>query len=65
MSARMLLRSGPSLTRNVGDDLESFVLVLLWVAICHAPNDMAPEERWDVMSMFDTATGKIEALYIS
>ncbi|KAJ7885082.1 hypothetical protein B0H14DRAFT_2699614 [Mycena olivaceomarginata] len=35
----------PPPVRTIGDDIESFVLVLLWLAVRYTPNDMLPKAR--------------------
>ncbi|KIY64265.1 hypothetical protein CYLTODRAFT_425365 [Cylindrobasidium torrendii FP15055 ss-10] len=61
MSARiliMLMRDTHTFTHTVGDDMESFIWILVWIATFHAPNTMRPDERYEVMQMFDSASGR-------
>ncbi|KAJ6560177.1 hypothetical protein B0H19DRAFT_1146710 [Mycena capillaripes] len=51
MSARLFTSLPPA--RELADDLESFLLVLLWVAITYAPNGMTPDQRADELKVFD------------
>ncbi|KAJ7940331.1 hypothetical protein B0H13DRAFT_1849606 [Mycena leptocephala] len=51
MSARMCEYSPPP--RTVGDDIESFLLVLVWVAVAYAPSKMTPRQRAGTLKAFD------------
>ncbi|KAJ7788769.1 hypothetical protein B0H14DRAFT_3575860 [Mycena olivaceomarginata] len=51
MSARLCADSPPA--RTLGDDVESFVLVLLWLATAYAPSTMTPESRAFTLKIFD------------
>ncbi|KAE9388523.1 hypothetical protein BT96DRAFT_836105, partial [Gymnopus androsaceus JB14] len=52
MAARLL--SPDPVPRTLGDDLESFMLVYLWIAALYAPNNMNAVERGQVLEMFDS-----------
>lgn len=43
---------------GVDDDIESFLWVLLWVAIRHAPNSLPPEERSSLLANFDVPSAQ-------
>lgn len=53
MSAR--LSATEPQERELADDLESFLLVLLWVAISYAPGTMTANERANELQVFDDA----------
>ncbi|KAF8894293.1 hypothetical protein CPB85DRAFT_1440523 [Mucidula mucida] len=52
-AARLCNTSPPP--RTIGDDLESFVLVLLWIAVRYAPNKMTASERGSALAKFEGA----------
>ncbi|KAE9390463.1 hypothetical protein BT96DRAFT_1002276 [Gymnopus androsaceus JB14] len=52
MAAR-LLTSDP-VSRTIGDDLESFMLVYLWIAVFYAPKNMSAVEHGQVLELFDS-----------
>ncbi|KAJ7802229.1 hypothetical protein B0H14DRAFT_2893200 [Mycena olivaceomarginata] len=54
MSARLSSATEPQ-ERELADDLESFLLVLLWVAISYAPGTMTANERANELQVFDDA----------
>ncbi|KAF9021834.1 hypothetical protein BDZ89DRAFT_1071147 [Hymenopellis radicata] len=43
--------------RTIGDDVESFVLLLLWMAARYAPNNMTSSERGNFLARFDRPNG--------
>ncbi|KAF5367810.1 hypothetical protein D9757_010322 [Collybiopsis confluens] len=51
MSIRLL--SAPNLSQEIGDDLESFVYVVLHSAICFATNALTPAERAVLLQNFE------------
>jgi hypothetical protein len=51
MAARLLFKKPPP--RTLGDDLESFVHVLLWLVGRYAPNEMSDDERAKFLRTFD------------
>ncbi|KAJ7508413.1 hypothetical protein B0H11DRAFT_2184889 [Mycena galericulata] len=51
MSARLCADSPPA--RTLGDDIESFVLVLMWLATAYGPSTMTPSERAFTLQIFD------------
>ncbi|KAJ7110061.1 hypothetical protein C8R44DRAFT_986054 [Mycena epipterygia] len=51
MSVRLCVPSPPA--RTLGDELESFLLVLLWVAAAYVPSNMSPVERSAALKVFD------------
>ncbi|KAJ7057793.1 hypothetical protein C8F01DRAFT_1028070 [Mycena amicta] len=59
MSARLSATTEQQ-ARELADDLESFLLVLLWVAISYAPGTMDAKVRFGQLGLFDdpTAAGK-------
>ena len=59
MAARLCGDNPP--LRTIGDDLESFVLLFLWIAGRYAPNSMSPYERTGFLKIFDQSdnNGKI------
>ena len=59
MSARLCYETPPK--RTLGDDLESFALLLLWLAGGYAANDMSPLERWQFLRRFDSWDGDAKA----
>lgn len=52
MAARLL--SHNPVARTTGDDLESLMLVYLWIAVLYASNDMNESERGQALEMFDS-----------
>ncbi|KAJ6458626.1 hypothetical protein C8R47DRAFT_146138 [Mycena vitilis] len=50
--------------RSLGDEIESFVLVLLWLATSYAPATMTAESRTNALKVFDNyyGLGKIHML---
>ncbi|KAJ3799518.1 hypothetical protein GGU11DRAFT_743304 [Lentinula aff. detonsa] len=52
MAARLLSKEPTA--RTVGDDLESFMLVFLWLAARYAPNRMSPAYRGEMLYVYDT-----------
>lgn len=60
MAAR-LCEENPT-ARTVGDDLESFILLMLWIAGRYAPNNMSPHDRATFLQHFEHqhAAGKID-----
>ena len=59
MSARLCQEAPP--TRTLGDDLESFALLLLWLAGRYAENTMSPPERARFLRRFDNLDGDAKA----
>ena len=59
MSARLCVETPP--TRTLGDDLESFALLLLWLAGRYAENTMSPLERAEFLQQFDSLYGRAKA----
>src|ERR1700761_3653016 len=55
MAARLL--EEPMLARTVGDEVESFVLVLLWIAGRYADNKMTSTKRAQFLYCFDEPSG--------
>ncbi|KAF8894287.1 hypothetical protein CPB85DRAFT_1565903 [Mucidula mucida] len=55
-AARLCSATPP--THTVGDDVESFVLLLLWMAARFAPNNMTPIERGSALAMFEVGLSK-------
>ena len=55
MSARLCVETPP--TRTLGDDLESFALLLLWLSGKYAENTMSPPERARFLRRFDSLDG--------
>ncbi|KAJ7639150.1 hypothetical protein FB45DRAFT_739927 [Roridomyces roridus] len=51
--------------RELADDLESFLLVLLWVAISYAPSTMTAKARADELQVFDDANPAAKRRLIS
>ncbi|KAJ7505018.1 hypothetical protein B0H11DRAFT_2221197 [Mycena galericulata] len=62
MSAR--LSSAEPQTRELSDDLESF-LVLLWVAISYAPGTKTAKARADVLRVFDDTNPAEKRRFVS
>ncbi|KAJ7872610.1 hypothetical protein B0H14DRAFT_2570106 [Mycena olivaceomarginata] len=56
LAARLFHKSLP--TRNVGDDIESFVLLLFWIAVRYAPNQACEDERTSFLNQFDDPRSK-------
>ncbi|KAJ7903694.1 hypothetical protein B0H14DRAFT_3421873 [Mycena olivaceomarginata] len=56
MAARLF--DDPLPTRNVGDDIESFVLLLFWIAVRYAPNKMSDEKRSSFLEQFENPQSK-------
>ncbi|KAJ7276074.1 hypothetical protein B0H12DRAFT_1174315 [Mycena haematopus] len=48
----------PLPTRNVGDDIESFALLLFWIAVRYAPNQASEEARTGFLKQFDDPRSK-------
>ena len=59
MSARLCVETPP--TRTLGDDLESFALLLLWLSGKYAENTMSPSERARFLQQFDSLYGDAKA----
>jgi hypothetical protein len=59
MSARLCDETPPP--RTLGDDLESFALVLLWLAGRYAANEMSPFKRAEFLHQFDSLYGQAKA----
>jgi hypothetical protein len=59
MAARLCIETPPS--RTLGDDLESFALVLLWLVGRYATNEMSPVERAMFLQRFDNLYGDPKA----
>jgi hypothetical protein len=59
MAARLLFKKPPP--RTLGDDLESFVHVLLWLVGRYAPNEMSDDERAKFLRRFDDLYGESKA----
>lgn len=59
MAARLCVETPPS--RTLGDDLESFALVLLWLVGRYATNEMSPVERAMFLQRFDNLYGDPKA----
>ncbi|KAJ7478161.1 hypothetical protein FB451DRAFT_182150 [Mycena latifolia] len=64
MSARLSSATEPQ-ARELADDLESFLLVLLWVAISYAPGTMTAKARADELQVFDDANPATKRRLIS
>ncbi|KAJ7743267.1 hypothetical protein DFH07DRAFT_749966 [Mycena maculata] len=64
MSARLSSATEPQ-ARELADDLESFLLVLLWVAISYAPGTMTAKARADELQVFDDANPAAKRRLIS
>ncbi|KAK0209752.1 hypothetical protein IW262DRAFT_502167 [Armillaria fumosa] len=60
MSARLCGESPPP--RTLGDDLESFALVLLWLAGRYAKSKMSPIERREFLLAFERTHGMQKAM---
>lgn len=52
MAARLF--SDQPIARTVGDDLESFMLVFLWLAALYAPNKTSEKDHGEVLHVYDT-----------
>ncbi|KAJ7923253.1 hypothetical protein B0H13DRAFT_71946 [Mycena leptocephala] len=63
MSVRLSLATEPQ-ARELADDLESFLLVLLWVAITYAPSTMTAKARADKLQIFDDANPDAKLLLV-
>ncbi|KAJ7460035.1 hypothetical protein B0H11DRAFT_2058567 [Mycena galericulata] len=63
MSAR--LSSAEPQARELADDLESFLLVLLWVAISYAPGTMTAKARADELQVFDDTNPAAKRRFVS
>lgn len=48
-----LLEEEKNIPHEARDDIESFIHVLLWTAVCHAPNSMTPKHRFFLLQAFD------------
>jgi hypothetical protein len=59
MAARLSFKDPPP--RTLGDDLESFVHVLLWLVCRYAPNDMEDYRRAIFLERFDKSHGQSKA----
>ncbi|KAF8894291.1 hypothetical protein CPB85DRAFT_1440521 [Mucidula mucida] len=59
-AARLCSASPPP--RTIGDDIESFVLLLLWMAVRYAQNNMAPSERGDALARFEVGRSKTDMI---
>jgi hypothetical protein len=59
MAARLCVEKPPP--RTLGDDLESFALVLLWLVGRYAANEMSPVERAMFLQRFDSLYGDPKA----
>ncbi|KAF8878816.1 hypothetical protein CPB85DRAFT_458849 [Mucidula mucida] len=55
--AARLCRASPP-PHSMGDDVESFVLLLLWMAARFAPTKMTPADRGSVLAMFEVGSSK-------
>ncbi len=55
--AARLCRASPP-PHSMGDDVESFVRLLLWMAARFAPNKMTPADRGSVLAMFEVGSSK-------
>ncbi|KAJ6553458.1 hypothetical protein DFH09DRAFT_1085583 [Mycena vulgaris] len=64
MSARLSSATEPQ-ARELADDLESFLLVLLWVAISYAPGTMTAKARTDELQVFDDPNSAAKRRLIS
>ncbi|KAJ6602501.1 hypothetical protein DFH09DRAFT_448634 [Mycena vulgaris] len=60
MSTRLFAPTSPSPLRTLGDDIESFLLVLLWIATAYAPSRMTPIARAGKLRTFDDPTWVIK-----
>ncbi|KAK6981372.1 hypothetical protein R3P38DRAFT_3463671 [Favolaschia claudopus] len=49
--------------RSIADDIESFVLVLIWMALNYAPSDMPPESRGTFLAAFDSREAEARRLF--
>ncbi|KAJ7828330.1 hypothetical protein B0H13DRAFT_1656344 [Mycena leptocephala] len=56
MAARLF--DDPPPTRNAGDDIESFVLLLFWIAIVYAPNKSTSQQRASFLKKFEDPESK-------
>ncbi|KAJ6544937.1 hypothetical protein B0H10DRAFT_2244029 [Mycena sp. CBHHK59/15] len=56
MAARLF--DNPAPTRNVGDDIESFVLLLFWIAVRYAPNNSSEKQRTSFLNQFEDPEAK-------
>ncbi|KAJ7930143.1 hypothetical protein B0H13DRAFT_2537097 [Mycena leptocephala] len=65
MSARLSSATEPQARRELADDLESFLLILLWVAIAYAPGTMTAKARADELQVFDDANAAAKRRLIS
>jgi len=59
MAARLCVETLPS--RTLGDDLESFALVLLWLVGRYATNEMSPVGHAMFLQRFDNLYGDPKA----
>ncbi|KAJ7199146.1 hypothetical protein GGX14DRAFT_401457 [Mycena pura] len=64
MSARLSSATKPQ-ARELADDLESFLLVMLWLAVLYAPGTMHPKTRADRIKIFDDANPELKSLVMS
>ncbi|KAJ3996310.1 hypothetical protein F5050DRAFT_1807867 [Lentinula boryana] len=62
MAARLFSKQPTA--RTVGDDLESFMLVFLWLAALYAPNKMSPDFRGEMLYVYDTPNRPIRENFI-
>ncbi|KAJ7199149.1 hypothetical protein GGX14DRAFT_662180, partial [Mycena pura] len=63
MSAQLSSATEPQ-AHELADDLESFLLVMLWVAVLYAPGTMTPKERAELLQIFDDANSRLKRLLI-
>ncbi|KAJ7199145.1 hypothetical protein GGX14DRAFT_662163 [Mycena pura] len=64
MSARLSSATEPQV-RELADDLESFLLVMLWLAVLYAPGTMTAKARADELQAFDNPNPQPKRLLIS
>ncbi|KAE9385819.1 hypothetical protein BT96DRAFT_840232, partial [Gymnopus androsaceus JB14] len=62
MAARLF--SDQPIARTVGDDLESFMLVFLWLAALYAPNKMSEKDRGEVLQVYDSPNRRNRANFL-
>lgn len=57
----LALLKNPSKRHETSDDIESFLWVMLWIAIRHAPNGLTADDRLAMLSYFDFSKTKTPA----
>ncbi|KAJ7199130.1 hypothetical protein GGX14DRAFT_662117 [Mycena pura] len=63
MSAQLSSATEPQ-ARELADDLESFLLVMLWIAVLYAPGTMTAKARADELQVFDGVNPEPKRLLI-